>query len=63
MERPKWSGHSPSERVANVPVTFDLNWRPFHSDGSMDEGATAWGYLLVRESARAPWRIFDQGTM
>lgn len=61
-ERPRWSGHSPSAEVANVPVTFDLDWRPFHSDGSMDEGATTWGYLLVRQSAGSPWRIFDQGT-
>ena len=62
MERPKDSGHSVPEEVANVPVTFNLNWRPFHNDGSMDEGATTWGYLLVRDSADSPWRIFDQGT-
>jgi hypothetical protein len=62
MESPKWSGHSPSEEVARVPVTFNLNWRPFHNDGSMDEGTTLWGYLLVRETADSPWRIFDQGT-
>jgi hypothetical protein len=55
-------GHSPPEEVANVPVTVNLNWRPFHNDGSMDEGATAWGYLLLRETADSPWRIFDQGT-
>ena len=61
-ERPKDSGHSAPEEVANVPVTFDLNWRLFHNDGSMDEGATSWGYLLVRDSADSPWRIFDQGT-
>ena len=61
-ERPKDSGHSAPEEVANVPVAFTLNWRPFHNDGSMDEGATTWGYLLVRDSADSPWRIFDQGT-
>lgn len=61
-ERPKWSGHSPPEEVANVPVTFDLDWRPFNIDDSMDEGATTWSYLLVRESADSRWRIFDQGT-
>jgi hypothetical protein len=61
-ERPKDSGHSAPEEVANVPVNFDLNWRLFHNDGSMDEGATTWGYLLVRDSPDSPWRIFDQGT-
>jgi hypothetical protein len=61
-EHPRWSGHSPPEEVTNVPVTFNLNWRPFHIDGSMDEGSTTWGYLLVREPADSPWRIFDQGT-
>ena len=60
-ERPGDSGHSAPEEVAYVPVTFDLNWRPFHDDGSMDDGATTWGYLLVRSSADSPWRIFDQG--
>ncbi|WP_395696278.1 DUF4829 domain-containing protein [Nocardioides sp.] len=62
MERPQDSGHSAPEEVANVPVSFDLNWRPFHDDVSMPEGATTWGFLLVRESADSPWRIFDQGT-
>jgi len=60
-EHPNLSGHSAPEEVANVPVTFDLSWRPFHNDGSMDQGATTWGYLLVRDSAGSPWRIFDQG--
>ena len=60
-EDPQATGHSSAEEVANVPVTFNLNWRPFHNDGSMDPGATRWGYLLVRDSAHAPWRIFDQG--
>jgi len=61
MERPQGSGHSAPKEVAQVPVNFDLNWRLFHNDGSMDEGATTWGYLLVRDSPDAPWRIFDQG--
>jgi hypothetical protein len=61
-EPPGASGHSAGEEVANVPVTFDLNWRPFQDDGSMDEGATTWGYLLMRSSSGSPWRIFDQGT-
>ena len=61
MELPEYSGHSAPDEVANVPVNFDLTWRPFHNDGSMDEGATTWGYLLVRDSPDAPWRIFDQG--
>ena len=61
-ERPQDSGHSTPEEVANVPVSFHLSWRPFHNDGSMDEGATTWSYLLVRDSADSPWRLFDQGT-
>ena len=61
MELPEDSGHSAPDEVANVPVNFDLDWRPFHNDGSMDEGATGWGYLLVRNSADTPWRIFAQG--
>lgn len=58
---PQQTGHSLPEEVANVQVSFNLNWRPLHNDGSMDEGNTAWGYLLVRTSATSPWRIFDQG--
>jgi hypothetical protein len=61
VERPEYSGHSASQEVVAVPVTFDLNWRAFHSDGSMPEGPTTWGYLLVRDSAHPSWRIFDQG--
>lgn len=61
VERPEWSGHSPGDQVAHVPVHLNLDWRPFHNDGSMDEGATTWGYLLMRSSPDGPWRIFDQG--
>lgn len=61
MEHPEDAGRSAPEEVAYVPVDFDLDWRLFHNDGSMDEGATTWGYLLVRESPDAPWRIFSQG--
>lgn len=60
-ERPTYSGRSDSDEVVYVPVTFNLNWRLFHNDVSMDEGSTTWGYLLVRRSADSPWRIFDQG--
>lgn len=60
-ERPTYYGRSDTEEVAHVPVTFNLNWRIFHNDGSMGEGSTTWGYLLVRSSADSPWRIFDQG--
>lgn len=60
-ESPEHSGYGAPAEVANVPVSFDLSWRLLHDDGSMDEGATAWGYLLVRESPDAPWRIFSQG--
>lgn len=61
VARPEYSGHSAPEEVVDVRVTFDLSWRPFHDDGSMDEGTTSWGYLLVRGSEGSPWRIFDQG--
>lgn len=61
-ERPKDTGRSSPEEVADVPVTFHLKWRPFRNDGSMHQGATTWGYLLVHDSADSPWRIFDQGT-
>ena len=61
VELPESSGHSAPEEVVYVPVNFDLTWRPLHDDGSMDEGGTTWGYLLVRNSSNAPWRIFDQG--
>nr|WP_253945453.1 DUF4829 domain-containing protein [Nocardioides sp. zg-DK7169] len=61
-ERPELSGRSAPEEVANVPVTFDVDWRLFHGDVSMPEGTTTWGYLLVRDSPDSPWRIFGQGT-
>ena len=60
-ELPEWSGHAGTDEVVRVPVTFDLSWRPLHDDGSMDEGATSWGYLLMRDSEDSPWRIADQG--
>lgn len=60
-ERPEHSGHSEPDEVVNVQVTFDLDWRPFHDDGSLGEGVTDWGYLLVRSSPDSPWRIVDQG--
>ena len=62
MEPPEASGHTAPAAVANVPVTFNLDWRRFHDDDSMDEGANTWGYSLVRNSSVSPWRIFDQGT-
>ena len=48
-------------RMSGVAVSFDLAWRPFHDDGSMDEGPTQWGYELLRASRSAPWRITDEG--
>lgn len=60
-ENPRWSGLPASDEVMNVPVDFDLRWRAFHDDGSLAEGPTPWGYLLVRHNAEQPWRIFDQG--
>lgn len=62
MEPPEYSGRTAPEEVANVPVAFNVNWRPLRNDNSMDEGPTTWGYLLVRDSASSPWRIVDQGT-
>jgi hypothetical protein len=61
VERPSWSGRPRSVEVVNVPVEFNLDWRPGRSDGSMSEGATTWGYLLERRTQNGPWRIFDQG--
>ncbi|MBD8077825.1 hypothetical protein [Cellulosimicrobium arenosum] len=61
VEDPRYSGHSPDQEVTYVPVTFDLDTRPFHGDGSMPEGATTWGYLLVRDADGDPWRIVDEG--
>ncbi len=61
LEPPEHSGRSALDEVANVPVTFDLSWRLLHDDGSMDEGATTWSYLLVRDADSSPWRIVDQG--
>lgn len=60
-ENPRWSGLAPPQQVVRVPVRFDLDWRWMRSDRSMPEGRTDWGYLLVRDSDAAPWRIFDQG--
>jgi len=60
-QRAEYSGRVAPEEVVYVPVEFDLSWRPLRTDGSMDEGPTTWGYLLVRDSPDSPWRIFDQG--
>ncbi len=62
QENPKWSGNPPGVEVMNVPVTFDVQWRWLHNDGSMEEGRTEWGYLLERSGPSAPWRIFDDGS-
>lgn len=59
-EDPAWSGRQ-GQQVMNVGVTFDLDWRLFHDDGSMPEGRTTWSYLLVRDAVGKPWRIGDQG--
>ena len=47
--------------VVRVPVTFDVKWRLFRSDASMTEGTTDWGYVLMRESPTAPWRLVGEG--
>lgn len=61
LEPPQDSGRAADEVVARVPVTFDLDWRPLRSDVSMPEGATTWGYLLVRSPRERAWRVFEQG--
>jgi hypothetical protein len=61
-ERPRDAGLPSGGQVVIVPVIFGLHWRPFHSDASLGEGTTHWGYSLVRSSPGDPWRIFDQGT-
>lgn len=61
VESPAWSGRPAGTEVVRVPVSFELDWRLLHSDGSMDEGPTDWGFLLTRAAPDAPWRIFDQG--
>ena len=61
-EKSQWSGHKPGEQVVNVSASFNLQWRWLHNDGSMDEGPTTWGYLLVLDSTTGTWRIFSQGT-
>jgi hypothetical protein len=60
-QRPEDSGIPANAEVVYVPVSFNVSWRRFHNDGSMDEGATTWGYLLTHPSSNSPWRIFDQG--
>ncbi|MGG5260641.1 hypothetical protein [Phycicoccus avicenniae] len=61
LEPPEDSGRAADELVANVGVTFDLDWRPLRSDVSMPEGETTWGYLLVRSPRERAWRVFEQG--
>lgn len=61
FERPGYSGSSSHDEVADVGVSFNLDFRPFHGDGSMSEGFTSWGYLLKRRSPENPWRIFGEG--
>ena len=60
-EKPRWSGHRDDQQVMQVVVRFDLDWPWLHGDGSMPEGLTTWGYLLVRDSEAESWTIFDQG--
>ncbi|WP_084128515.1 hypothetical protein [Demequina sp. NBRC 110055] len=60
-EDPSWTGLPARSDVVSVPATFDLDWLWLRSDGSMPEGATAWGYRLTRSAPEAPWRITDNG--
>ena len=50
--------HPGTQEVVDVPVTLELDHRPFRGDGTMD-GTTVWGYQLTR--ATGPWRIVGQG--
>lgn len=61
IEPPEPSGRSAPDEVVFVAVTFDVDWRRFHGDTSMEEGNTVWGYRLVRNAEDSPWRIVDQG--
>jgi len=40
-----------------VPVQFSLHG----GDGTMQQGANGWGYLLARNADTDPWRIVDNG--
>lgn len=47
----------------DVPVSFDLDWRPFHDDGSMPRHVRTWDFWMTRvDGPGRAWRIFDQGT-
>jgi hypothetical protein len=54
-------GDRASQEVVNMGVSFVLDWRWLHNDGSFPEGKATWGYLMVRDNPAAPWRIFDEG--
>jgi hypothetical protein len=62
-ENPRWLGlpRGAQGEFVSVPTSFDLDWRLFHGDMTMDQGATSWGYVLVRSAPDQPWLIFDQG--
>jgi hypothetical protein len=60
-QQPQTLGIAPTSQVVVVPVIFTLEWRLFHRNGFIGQGATDWRYSLVRSSARGPWRIFQQG--
>lgn len=45
-------------QAVRVEVTFMTRQAP---DMTIAEGATAWGYLLVRNADSERWRIIDQG--
>jgi hypothetical protein len=63
VENPQWLGfpRGTDEEFVSVPVSFDLDWRLLHSDGTMSQGPTSWGYVLFRDGPDHPWLIFDQG--
>lgn len=60
-EDPTTTGHDASVEVVDVPVHFNLKWRPGTSDPTVEDITDVWEYLLMRNHPDEPWRIFDQG--
>jgi hypothetical protein len=56
-EGTKGSAAEGHQQAVDVPVTFDIKG----GDGSMEDGSTVWGFLLVRDSTAGGWKIADQG--
>ena len=54
------SSAAAASEYAVVQVSFDLDWRPFHDDGSVGEGDLTWSYTLTRPTG-GPWRLYSEG--